>query len=266
MILFDGHVHIYDCFDLDTFFRSAFANFSAAGKKQQTMSRHTCYMLFAEAKGCYYFKRLKQLAYGAKPAGDAPWRVEKTGEYDSLYVYHEEFPDMRVVIAAGRQIVTAEKLELLALLTDDEFEDGMSLGQCVEAVTVAGGVPVCPWGVGKWLGGRGKVVSNFIEEGRDHFFLGDNGGRPPFWPVPSQFGRVGGAVKLISGSDPLPLTGEERKVGSFGGIMDCDGPEEKPAAFLRDQFKADSVARQPYGKLCSPLSFFKNQIGLRLRK
>lgn len=266
MILFDGHVHIYDCFDLDSFFRSAFGNFSTAGKKLQTMSRHTYYMLFAEAKGCYYFKRLKQLAYGTKPSGDAPWRVEKTGEFDSLYVYHEEFPDMRIVIAAGRQIITAENLELLALLSEDEFDDGLSLDRCVEAVTAAGGVPVCPWGVGKWLGGRGKVLRSSREEGGDRFFLGDNGGRPPFWPVPSQFWRGGRAEKLISGSDPLPLPGEERKAGSFGGILDCDGPKEKPASFLRDRFKAESLVIQPYGKLCSPLSFFKNQIGLRLRR
>jgi hypothetical protein len=48
-------------------------------------------------------------------------------------------------------------------------------------------------------------------------FLGDNGGRPTLLRFPD-FHRdiIGGPLKILRGSDPLPLPAEADRVGSFG--------------------------------------------------
>lgn len=264
MILFDGHTHIYDCYDLEEFFTAAFNNFSNATAELKSEGNVTCFMLLSEACGVRYFKKLQDLARLKEKAPSGSWRVEESGEAFSLILYHENFPSMQLIIAAGRQLITAEKLELLALLTEEEFEDGMTLERGVQAVNEAGGIPVCPWGVGKWMGDRGKILNTYMMNHNELFFLGDSGGRPPFWPRPSLFNGDSVKAKLLSGSDPLPLSGEESKVGSFGTYINCECPKEQPVTFLRELLKKPGVELRGYGKSCCSLMFFKNQIALRL--
>jgi hypothetical protein len=263
MILFDGHTHIYDCYDQEKFFTAAFKNFSAAAAKLKGGSSATCFMLLTEACGVHYFKKLQDIASSGEGVAPASWRVEKSDEAFSLFLFHDDFPSMRLVIAAGRQIITKEKLELLALLTEQEFEDGMTLEKGVQAVSEAGGIPVCPWGAGKWMGTRGEVLTTYMQNDDRLFFLGDTGGRPSFWPRPSLFKKDSVKTKLLSGSDPLPLAGEEIKVGSFGTYLNYECPKERPVEFLKELLKNPDVELTGYGRPCGPLLFFKNQIALR---
>lgn len=264
MILFDGHTHIYDCYDLEIFFTAAFKNFSDACVKLKSGSSITCFMLLAESGGMHYFKKLQNIAASDGSEVSTPWRVEKSDEDFSLLLFHDDFPSIRLVVAAGRQLITKEKLELLALLTDQEFDDGMTLEKGVQAVTDAGGLPVCPWGAGKWMGTRGEVLTTYMLHNDELFFLGDSGGRPSFWPCPSLFKGDSVKTKLISGSDPLPLDSEEVKVGSFGTYINCECSNDQPVTFLKELLKNPDVELTGYGKPCCPLMFFKNQIALRL--
>ncbi|MFT5728486.1 MAG: hypothetical protein ACI8PB_002640 [Desulforhopalus sp.] len=266
MILFDGHTHIYDCYDLENFFTAAFKNFSNAVAKLKNGGTITCFMLLSEAGGVHYFKKLQELAR-SENKGTTSWRVEESDEPFSLFLYHDDFPSMRLIVAAGRQLITKEKLELLALLTEQEFEDGLTLESAVQAVSEAGGIPVCPWGTGKWMGTRGEVLSSYMTnmtKQDELFFLGDSGGRPSFWPRPSLFKADLVKTKLLSGSDPLPLSGEEIKVGSFGTYINCECPKERPVTFLKELLRKPDVELKGYGRLCCPLMFFKNQVALRL--
>lgn len=264
MILLDGHTHIYDCFDLDTFVTAAFENFSSASVKLKSGSSATCFMLLAEACGVHYFKKLQDLARSGGGVSSTSWRVEESDEIFSLILFHDDYPLMRLIIAAGRQLITKEKLELLALLTEHEFEDGMTLEQGVQTVFEAGGIPVCPWGAGKWMGTRGEVLTTYTMNTDELFFLGDSGGRPSFWPRPSLFKGDFVKTRLLSGSDPLPLSGEEIKVGSFGTYINCECPKERPVTFLKELLKKSDVKLTGYGRLCCPLMFIKNQVTLRL--
>ncbi len=264
MILFDGHTHIYDCFDLEKFFTAAFKNFSNAVAKLKNEGTVTCFMLLSEAGGVHYFMKLQELARSEGKGASTSWRVEESDEAFSLFLYHDDFPSMQLIVAAGRQLITKEKLELLALLTEQEFEDGMTLEDGVQAVRKAGGIPVCPWGAGKWMGTRGEVLTKYVMNSDDLFFLGDSGGRPSFWPRPSLFKADSVKTKLLSGSDPLPLSGEEIKVGSFGTYINCECPKERPVTFLKELLKKTDVELKGYGMQCCPLMFFKNQVALRL--
>lgn len=175
-------------------------------------------------------------------------------------------PDDEMIVVAGRQLVTAEGLELLALVTPDKFPDGMSLDVAVDKVTGSGGVAVCPWGAGKWLGGRGKVLQQFCQKSSTGFFLGDSGGRPSIWPRSKFCSRAPFNSKLVSGSDPLPLNGQENVAGSFGGIIRDVCVNDEPALHLKKILLQDSTTVRPYGRPMCSVTFTKNQIALRRNK
>lgn len=168
---------------------------------------------------------------------------------------------------AGRQVVTAEGIEVLALLTRDIIFDGLGLDATVSAIDCAGALAVLPWGAGKWLGARGLIMEDFLREGMRHkAFAGDNGGRPGFWPVPEIFGATRRAGRpVISGSGPLPLPGEECRAGSFEFWIEGRLPAVQPAGALRDLLKhagADTV--HPFGESQRAWRFVRDQLALRI--
>lgn len=266
MIVFDGHTHIYDCYDLDGFVLAAFQNLTKIGEKLQPGTGVDYFLLMAEATGVFYFNKLRGMSK-EDGAGlrNRPWRVKKSSELSALELHHDKFPATRITLVAGRQLITAEKLELLALMSDKDFENGQDLSSTVEAVAEEGGIPVCPWGAGKWLGDRGKVLKNYLKNPHPHFSIGDNGGRPSLWPRPAIFNSPTCSHRIVSGSDPLPLKGDEKRVGSFGGIIEerCSG--DNPVSCLRDLLKDPATRVLPYGPSCSTGLFLKNQIGLRIK-
>ena len=270
MVLFDSHVHIYNCFDLDIFFAKAFENFRNAAKTFHSETENRiCFLLLTESNGYNYFAWLRAFArdHGAETRKRS-WTVTETKEQHSLLVNHEDYSDMSLFVVAGRQLITAERLELLALHTDRKIQDGLELDRAVEVVTESGGIAVCPWGAGKWLGSRWNVLDkNLKHDNSVSLFVGDSGGRPLFWPTP-------GSIKLakkkkspiLSGTDPLPLIGEERRVGSFGGYIADDQSLDKqqPASSLKALLLDPATDVQPFGRLQNPLLFIKNQFNLRL--
>lgn len=266
MILFDAHTHIYDCFDLDRFFDAAFENFRRNGGTFTRMAGCTCFLLLTESRGVHYFSRLQGMAAGGEQEVRT-WSVKSTKENHSLWVAHTGYPDMRLAVVAGRQLITREGLELLALFSDEAFADGMALERAVLAVVDRGGVAVCPWGAGKWLGKRGRVLRECARQNRtEHFFLGDSGGRPSVWPRPRLLDQVVRGSKIISGSDPLPLPGEERRAGSFGGCLDGICSAETPAASLRGLLLDPAVEVTGYGRQLPVPAFVRSQVALRVGK
>lgn len=272
MVLFDSHVHIYDCFNLDIFFAKTFQNFStAAGAVGREQGSTICFLLLTESDGYNYFAKLCALAE-IPPEGSekASWKVSRTGEEHSLCVTHGSYPSILFYVVAGRQLITAERLELLALFTDGEFAEGEDFGETVAAVAAQGGLPVCPWGAGKWLGERGRKVSNYFREERDDvFFAGDSGGRPLFWPAPALFELARKNNRhILSGTDPLPLAGEEGRAGSFGSRLagECRIDLHRPAFSLKENLLQPETEVKQYGRLQGPVRFIWNQFNLRFNK
>jgi len=192
------------------------------------------------------------------------WQLFKTEESCSIEARSGEGASLFII--AGRQIVTQEKLEVLALLSDTQFKDGLALSKVVEEIRVAGAVPVIPWGVGKWLGQRGVLLSKFIETGlKSDVFLGDNGGRPTFWKHPAHFKLAQNkGLLVLPGSDPLPLSSEVERVGSYGFHLPKKLSSRQPAAELKKRLWAKPKSLTAYGSLQSPLAFLKNQVSIRL--
>lgn len=269
MILVDAHVHIYDCFDLQHFLDSAVKNFKAEAARWDQEDDFTAFLLLTETAKENWFHRLA--GYAGSRSGNGTesignWTFHRTNEDCSLYAQSEKSQGFFLI--AGRQIVTAEDLEVLALMTDRQFEDGRPLEEVIQAVKETSAIPVIPWGFGKWMGKRGAILENILRKEKDSFlFLGDNSGRPVFLPRPSlfEFAEKKG-IRVLPGSDSLPFLSESQRVGSFGLSIEGTITRERPARDLKRILLDPKTRFQAYGNLEHPYRFFRNQLRARIVK
>jgi hypothetical protein len=267
MILIDTHVHIYKCFDLCRFFDAAYENFRSRATILGNADNFTGILLLAETSSDNWFRHLSDYADGKSLPGKTTagtWKFHRLDEPESLCATSND--NYEIVVVAGRQIVTAEGLELLALQTAASFNDGLPIRELIKNVIKEGGLPVIPWGFGKWFGRRGKILRNLIQTSEyADFLLGDNSGRPNFWPLP-EFFKLGHkrGMRVLPGSDPLPLANEYQRVGRFGLMTHEVLSPAKPSKDLRQILLRPNADLLPYGDLEKPLRFLYNQIRLRI--
>ncbi|MCF6188350.1 MAG: hypothetical protein L3J49_12865 [Desulfobulbaceae bacterium] len=270
MIFVDGHVHIYDCFDVDLLFAAARDNFNrAAGQLGMSTESVTPVLLLTEGATDHWYGRLLETAKSIEQTVcniSADWDGCFSPEMDSLMVYRRDNPEEKLYLIAGRQIVTAQSIEVLALFCSDAIQNGLSLEDTIATIRQSRGIPVLPWGAGKLLGKRGRRIREFLlshEEGL--LFLGDNGGRPKLWPTPTLFTQgLEKNITLLPGTDPLPLPDEALRVGSFGFYLQEDGMQEaSPVASLRHALCSGNTKVFPFGELLKNRVFLANQLRLR---
>ena len=267
MILFDAHVHIQKNFTLEHLFTAARANFSKQLQEVSPGRPGIFFLLLTEVGNCDCFANLKNQATAARVYSLAGWRIAPTKESESLLAIHDNRPEDRLFLLAGRQIVTAERREVLALATTAKIRDGLSLLETVDTVRHQGGLAVLPWGAGKWLGKRGRLVEEFLKNANpEHLFVGDNGGRPIFWPRPSQFNTAASrSIRLLPGSDPLSLPGEMERIGSYGAMVEGKCSDDYPAESLKGLLTMRGGKITPFGRRLGVVHFFKTQLALRRR-
>ena len=271
-IIVDAHVHIYDCFETGALLDAALGNFTQAAQNRGLEEVElTAVLLLAETSRDFWFQRTHEkcnqnqhpLAVGHR------WEINKT--LDRAVLQARKLSEVtgdekHIFIMAGRQIVTAEGLELLALATNSMFEDGLSISSALDAVREQDSIPVLPWAVGKWLGKRGKLLSALLEnETNAGLCLGDNGGRPVFWRSPSHFKLAREKnFHLLPGTDPLPFPNEARRIGSFGFMVNGRLSNTQPSADLKRILRNGTSQTTAYGELETSLRFIANQIRLRV--
>ncbi|BCL61859.1 hypothetical protein DGMP_25520 [Desulfomarina profundi] len=112
----------------------------------------------------------------------------------------------------------------------------------------------------------GGIVKKIIENTQfEKLFVGDNGGRPVFWPAPAIFDLAANrGIRLLPGSDPLPLAEEEQRAGSYGGAVSGECTVETPFADLKTILADQNVQITPFGNKQGVVRFFKTQIALRM--
>ena len=263
VLLVDAHVHIYDCFDICKLFDAAVYNFNKAAKKLGIEEGYTGVLLLAESSHDNWFQRARM----QEDAGS--WLIEKT--QDKVVLHARKLTDKvgnmdGLYIMAGRQIITAEGLELLALVTDSSFDEGLPIASTLSTVRQQDAIPVMPWAVGKWLGKRGKILSRLLEkEKNSDLCLGDNSGRPVFWRNPVHFRQARkNSMYIMPGTDPLPFSSEAGRVGSFGFMMQGQLTKSQPSYYLKKLLRSKDSQLITYGRLESPLRFIINQARLRI--
>ncbi len=258
-LLADGHVHFYPGYDFATFCDAALAHVRRGLGEQGLPPTTPGCLLLAEARGEQWFRRCRDAAGGPAAGG---WTLAATAEEGSLVVRRDWD---RLFLIAGRQIVTREGIEVLALATAAELADGLPLAGVLEWANAAGALAVLPWGFGKWWGARGTAVRQALgRHAGEPLYLGDSGGRPRGLPAPRLLREAAGrGIRVLPGSDPLPLPGEERRVGSYGFVLRGAFDEHRPAASLRRLVPAAAGQPPSYGRRTGLLGFAAAQVGLR---
>lgn len=251
----DGHVHFHALDCVAPTLDSAAANFRAISRGSRGPLGA---MLLAQATD----ERVFEALLGSTPVPG--WSFAPAPDEPETLIARNGMAT--IVVVCGRQVRTCDGLEVLALGTRQEFSDGLTLTEAVDAVQRSGALTVLPWGFGKWLGERGKQVATMLEaHGADALFVGDNGGRANLMGVPALIRTSAQAgFRVLSGTDPLPVAGDHRRVGGFGILAEIEVPEEAPWRALRSWLTARRASPEPYGRTCGLVRFAVNQIALRL--
>lgn len=260
LVVGDAHVHVHACYDRTRFFDAAHANLSRAAGDASSAWHGV--LLLAEAKREDFFGVARALA----DAGHAGrFAVSHTAEPESLLLGDGA---RRLLLVAGRQIACAEGLEVLALATTRHFRDGASIRETLAAVREAGAIPVVPWGAGKWLFARGRLLDALLAESAGApLFLGDESARPALWPRPRHFARGAAlGVRDLPGTDPLPFPREQTRAGSYGFRLRAPFDPQRPAASLRAALARPALAIERFGSRETLWRFVRNQIAMQQRK
>lgn len=260
MFIADAHVHFHPCFRRDRFFDAAWENFARAVPDTAAADGHLPYLLLTEAPGADFFRR-----WSEEPPRAARWRVKRTEESCSLALVRSDGATM--VVVAGRQVPTAERLEVLALGTTEKIETGLRFQDCLLEAKRSARVVCVPWGFGKWTSTRGRLVRDALRTaGPCDFTLGDNAGRPLGTPVPPPFrtARHRG-VLVLPGSDPLPFARHESRAGSFCFTVEGRPDRRRPMEGLTAALAAGGTVT-PRGRRVGWLGFVRDQTELRVTR
>lgn len=246
-LVMDAHVHLYPEYDWRVAVRSLAANLGRSAQGPAVLLG-----LLTEGAGYGFFRgvRAAQERYrdgelALEPCRDPGAIAIRAGDRIAAY------------LIAGRQIITAERLEVLALGSDADIPDGEPVRRVIERVRQAGAVPVLSWAPGKWFFGRGRVVRQLLESAQPGaFLLGDTALRPKGWGYPAllELGRKRGC-KVLCGSDPLPLPGEEGRIGGYGVKVRADFDPDMPAESVKRMLAYGNVFYTPAGTRLCPLRF-----------
>ncbi len=262
----DGHVHIYDCYDLEKFFDSAIKNMN-----------HFYHTLYPNTKESP-FEKILLLTEGRKNDFFSQFKKNRGFSNDSGYHFLDTKEDISLVLARhnkplcyllkGRQIVTREDLEVLLVASGQGIEDGLPIETVIERILNKNDIAVLAWGFGKWFFKRGSVIHSLIKKYRfPGLFIGDNSGRPTFWPIPQQFKRAKEYdIPIISGSDPLPFSDEVHKVGTYGFSVEGKFNKNEPAGSIWEILLSPETTIDFFGRRDNALSFFKRQSKIYLKK
>lgn len=248
LIVADTHVHLYPTYDLARAFDAAFENLGRlvsevcpGGQGSEAVVKVVC---LTERRDCHLFRDLNTGAITLNP------RFSLHHHGDEVIMVSRDGGEELLLLVAGRQIVTRERLEVLALTTDAEIPDGLPIDEVIERIRAVGGIPVLTWAAGKWLFGRGRIVRRVLKSvAKGGLLVGDSSLRPAGWREPSlmRFARKRG-MRVVAGTDPLPMVGEEVVIGTYGVAGESDFNWRDPIGSVRSMLLSSPSMRTVGGR------------------
>jgi hypothetical protein len=264
MILVDTHVHVYPSYNVGNLLSSAVEHFSVLGLGLGEASADRCLCL-TETQQNHFFAMWHAAESSVVGGG---WRVMRSDDSRVLRAQHTQMGSVWVV--AGRQVISRERLEVLALVCDGNVEDGQSLDATLSAIRAAGAVPVLSWAPGKWWGARGVVVKQALQQNTPtDLAVGDIPMRSWIWGEPAIMREAHQrGFRILAGTDPLPLKGEESGVGRYAMAIHARTPQTGAdlIELLRTSLLRESPAVQIAGRRDCPRQMAKRMWALRQSK
>ncbi|HPG41911.1 MAG TPA: hypothetical protein PLP19_05255 [bacterium] len=255
-IICDAHVHIYPQFDFNVAFDFSIKNFKAIIKNQKLLHDTIAVWLLTEGQQFNFF---------SKPPALPGYQIEKTPEKESLVVVDSTTGKKVLYILAGRQIVSSDKLEICALGTTAVLPDReMNTQDTITWVLEHDGVPALNWAPGKWFFSRGKIVNSVIDNNSpEQLLISETTMRPTCWSTPVLMKKaLNKGMKVLAGSDPLPLPGEEKLLATYASIMSGSFDPANPAKSIKSLLLNPGASIQNTGKRSGLVAFAKRQYGI----
>ncbi len=225
-IIADTHIHFYPCYDLKQALRILRANLAHLGSNSLQLA------FLAERHDCHFFQAIRDRR---QKISTAPVKIVDLGE--ALLLQEGGFNDL--FLFAGRQIITRERLEVLALTTDMVIPDGLPVQEVIGRINGAGALAVLSWAPGKWFSKRGKKVAGLLADcSTSELLLGDTTLRPWCWLEPLLMKEgVKSGFSVLAGSDPLPFAGEEEMMGRYVSSWQMEFDMKNPVGSVRSYLK-----------------------------
>jgi len=253
----DGHFHLYPCHAAANAISNLIHNLDLMARSTSEFKpgQDVCKIAFlAESKQHDYFHKLLKNEIDFRTVG-----LEVSAASEEHCISFNKQGKQELCLVAGRQVVTREKLEILGLGMEELVPDGLPAEEVIEKVIAAGGLPALAFSPGKWLFKRGKIAFALAERYQKNILIGDSALRPVGWPEPEIMRRAKG--KILPGSDPLPLPGDEKYAGCYGFIYQGSFDPAKPLNSMKEIIANSPAAIAPAGRRCS----FINVVGRLFR-
>ena len=256
-VCIDCHVHLYPEYDVGLALRLLGANLS----RLSTLAVLRIAVL-TEGSSFDVYRRLRDGDASLLPEG---FTATPCAGDESVRIHSDDRGD--IVLIAGRQVVTRERIEVLSLAAAPTGLDRQPACEAIDAIRSAGGIAVVSWAPGKWFGRRGRLVRELIASASPGTLLiGDTSLRCLGWPEPQLFRQARSrGLRIVSGSDPLPLAGEERRMGTCGIRVNQPFDRERPAAALRRLLAQPDGAWHSVGERLTPIGMLHRLLKLRRR-
>lgn len=247
----DTHLHAYRCYDINVWFKALSSNLA------RTNARKMAGCLVTAASGGVSLSELAGLLPTVPSASD--WQFDYDEGAGLLSMCHELYGELALV--AGHQLVSSERLEVLALLDRGSRPrlEGCGAQELIDTILERDALPVLSWAPGKWWGKRGEIVKKLLDlYTPDTLLLGDSALRPAvLWPLPFIMRRARrDGFSILSGSDPLPLRGAEITSGCFATCCVFPGNEKLRPENIKNALMAGNGRLPSGGSRLAPWTVF----------
>lgn len=261
-VLVDCHTHFHGLYDDVRFLDSAARNLQRGAAQLGANGSSPGCLVMTESTGSADFSHFSRIAAGG--GRRPPWTFRPTEEDTSLIACHED--GRRLALIAGRQIATAEGLEVLTMPSSLGPEDGLPVRDVIRKAAAERALAVIPWGFGKWWLGRRRALLGLLED-QDDFLLADSGCRLRGSLQPGLLAVAAAkSLPILAGSDPLPLPGHETRAGSYGCAVEGPLDWDEPASWLLMRLTTLTTSPPRFGQLQRLGPFFWSQLRMQVKK
>lgn len=264
LVLLDTHAHYHSFCGVSEFFDCAWSNFRSAAASFDEVSNFIAILCLLETRESSRFEEIRDAVQEKSAFG--PWRIDTV--FDGRFLAAEGEGGAKVYVVPGHQIVTNENLEVLIIGPSADVPHERPLTFYLEQYS-SSHLVIIPWGVGKWLGKRGLVLKQAMYQlAQMEYVLGDSSVRPSCWQSVAQFDDAKRLGKhILPGSDPLPVAGQQRKVGIYGAAFYSNQRTEELILNFRETILGLTEGDvKHFGQLDGPFSFIYSQLLLRLKR
>ena len=252
-LVIDSHIHVYPCYRLETAFSTLMDRLCRVASNAIKIA------CLAERHDCDFYDVLSKESENILGP-----RFEVVNDSKERFVWVRRKSDgERLVVLPGRQIVSHENIEIIALNQTSRIPDGLPSSEIVSAVIMHGGTPMICWSPGKWFFHRAKIVENLLKQFSPiEIVIGDTSLRPRGWVKPFLMRKAEAmGFKVVAGSDPLPFPGEEQYFGSYVSHIKGSFSGESIPELIRNIPSSLTTSISLEGQRCTPIAFVR-----RLRK